>query len=191
MRRSLPRLALSLGLAIGAASVCLASTLVVNDFESGAESNALGGDYGAWNRFPDDHTQNCTTRLVEGGAFNQSAHALRVDYDVDSPNPAFNGFWTKLKELDLRPYQQVSFAIKGDAAAGYTTQVKVELKNGQEIGRYLLKGVTDQWQRVSIPLAQFDGIHDLSRVTEFVMVFDDMTSTTKTGAVYLDDIAFE
>jgi len=55
----------------------------------------------------------------------------------------------------------------------------------------VVKGITDQWQQVSIPLKDFAGLSDLSKATEFVIVFDDITSTKKVGTIFVDDVMFE
>jgi hypothetical protein len=181
----------SVGLAVGAATTSWADLLVVDDFDSGRKPNRLGGDFGSWNKDPDDPTQYCRNGFDKANAFGKVGYSLRLDYDVDSPNAAYNGFWSKLQNLDLRPYKQLSFYIKGDASKGYPEQVKVELKSERETGRYLVKGITEQWQKVSIPLKDFTGLSDTTKMTEFVLVFDDVSAVRKTGTVYIDDIAFE
>lgn len=167
------------------------AALVVDNFDDGKKPNALGGDFGSWNKDPDDPTQYCREGFDSGNAFGLAGYALRLDYDVDSPNPAFNGFWSKLERLDLRPYKTLSLYIKGDKAKGYTTQLKLELKNERERGTFLLNGITDEWQKVSVPILEFMGLSDWSRMTELVVVFDDITATKKSGAIYLDEITFE
>ena len=168
-----------------------AATLLVDDFDRGEKPNALGGDFGSWDKDPSDPTQKCTIAFDKANAFGGAGYSLKLDYDVDSPNPAYNGFWMKLQSMDLSAYKKLTFYIRGDATKGFTPQIKLELKNGKEVGRYLLKGVTEQWQQVSIPLKDFVGLSDWKGMTEFVVVFDDLTSTKKVGAVYLDEITFE
>lgn len=193
------------GFLIGLGAVGAAERLVIDHFDDGALPNALGGDYGTWNRYPEDVLQGCQERVDAVNALGGKGYALRIDYDVDSPHPAYCGFWSRLPHLDLRLHQRLTLSLKGDATAGYTTQVKVELKGErlepspdggepqtvQEVGQYLLTGITDQWQPFPIPLEAFEGLSDRSRLTELVMLFDDMTSTKKTGVLYLDEIAFE
>ena len=174
--------------ATGAAS---AATLLVDDFNRGEKPNALGGDYGAWNKDESDPTQRCVNSFDKPNAYGEAGYALRLDYDVDSPNPAYNGFWMKLQGTNVSGYKTLVLYVKGDPSRGYTNQIKMELKNGSEVGKYLLKGITDDWQQVTIPLKEFAGITDWSSLTEFVVVFDDLTSTKKVGTIYLDEISFE
>ncbi len=176
---------------LGLAGTAFAATLLVDDFDRGEKPSALGGDFGSWDKDPSDPTQKCTIAFDKSGAFGGAGYSLRLDYDVDSPNPAYNGFWMKLQGIDLTTYKNLSLYVKGDSSRGYTTQIKLELKNGKEVGRYLLKGITDQWQQVTVPLKDFVGLTEPKGMTEFVVVFDDITSTKKVGSVYLDEITFE
>jgi len=178
-------------LVVGMATASWADVVLVDDFDDGKKPNVLGGDLGAWNKDPADPTQYCRDSFDQANAIGGFGYSLRLDYDVDSPNPAYNGFWTKLQNLDLRPYKALSFYIKGDARKGYTDQIKVELKNDKERGTYVVKGITEQWQKVSVPLAEFDGLSDWSKMTELVIVFDDITATRKIGTLYFDEIMFE
>ena len=179
------------GLLVAATSAASAATLLVDDFNRGEKPNALGGDYGAWNKDESDPTQKCTNSFDKPNAYGGAGYALKLDYDVDSPNPAYNGFWMKLQGTNVTGYKSLVLYVKGDAGRGYTAQIKLELKNGSEVGKYILKGLTDDWQQVSIPLKEFAGLSDLSGLTEFVVVFDDLTSTKKVGTIYLDEISFE
>lgn len=176
---------------LGLASAAWSGTMLVDDFNRGEKPNALGGDYGSWNKDEADPTQKCVNSYDKTNAYGGVGNALRLDYDVDSPNPAYNGFWMKLQDANLIGYKNLVLYVKGDAARGYTTQVKLELKNGKEVGKYILKGITDQWQGFSIPLKDFVGLTDISALTELVVVFDDLTSNKKVGTVYLDEISFE
>jgi len=179
-------------IAVGCASsrTSWALELPVADFNSGEKPNLLGGDFGSWDKDPNDPTQHCAIAFDPLMAYGKSGYALRVDYDVDSPNPAYNGVWMKIEHVDLRPYKQLVFYIKGDPQAGFTPQLKLELKNAKETGRYLLRGITESWQEVVVPLSAFEGVSDWSQMTELVLVFDDITSTKRVGTLYLDEIRF-
>lgn len=167
-----------------------AKTLLVADFNRGEKPNVLGGDFGAWDKDPNDPTQTCEIEFDDKHAFGGVGFALRVNYDVDSPNPAYNGTWMSLEGTDVSLYKNLSFYIKGDASKGFTNQLSVELKTDKEVGSYMLKGISSRWTKVSIPLKSF-GIKDLTKVNELVMVFDDQNSTTKAGSILVDEIAFE
>lgn len=176
---------------VGIAQSSWADILHVDDFDKGEKPNALGGDFGAWNKDAADPTQYCRNTFDKNHAYGGVGYSLRLDYDVDSPNPAYNGFWSKLQGADLRPYKALTFYVRGDQAKGYPSQVKLELKTDKDTGKVLVKGITDQWQKMTVPLKEFAGLNDPSKVSELVLVFDDMNTNKKVGTIYLDEIAFE
>ncbi|MQY65102.1 MAG: OmpA family protein, partial [Clostridia bacterium] len=53
-----------------------------------------------------------------------------------------------------------------------------------------VSGITGEWQKVVVPLKKFKRITDWNQMTEFVIVFDDLTSNPKEGIIYFDDIYF-
>jgi hypothetical protein len=172
--------------------IAWAEQLVVADFDTGDKPNNLGGDFGAWARDPDDDTQFAEATFVEDDALGDpSGFAMRLDYDVDSPNAAYGGFWMKLSGLDVRDYNTLSFYVQGDVKAGYTRRVKIELKDYKgKTSAYVLEEITEEWQRVHIPFSKFREIDDWGRLNELVIVFDDTLSDPKVGAIYVDQIAF-
>ena len=169
-----------------------AATLVIADFDSGAKPNNIGGDFGGWNKDEADTTQGCKMDFDSKVMHGTKGFSIRLDYYVDSPNPAYNGFWMKLQNSDISKYSKLSFWIKGDETAGFSPKVKLEVKNTKgEVGKYLITGITKDWQEIVIPLNQLAGLTDLTSMTEFVIVFDDMTcAAKKQGTIYIDDIAF-
>lgn len=197
--------------------VCLvssanAATLVVADFDKGEKPNNIGGDFGAWNKDIDDDTQGCWDAFESDIKHGREGYAMRLEYDVESPRPAYNGFWMKLQNQDASKYDKLTFWIKGDETVGFSPKIKVELKNSKgEVAKYTVEGITKDWQQITIPLGQKSAaigstfksegglamitpkaaIADLNSLTEFVLVFDDITCAgKKTGTVYLDDVAF-
>jgi len=165
--------------------------LIVADFDSGEKPNNLGGNFGAWDKDPTDFSQGCSEAFDSVNRYGTKGFSMKLDYDVDSRNPAYNGFWMFLQSLDASDYDSVSFWVKGDATEGYTTVFKVELKNDKkQTGRYYVTNVTDTWQKITIPLEAFKGVTDLTGLTEFVIVFEDRIASNKQGVIYIDEIAF-
>ena len=165
--------------------------LIVADFNHSGWLTNLGDPFGGWDHDPDDHTQFCRIRLVDEPRIGAEGFSLRMDYDVDSPNPAFNGFWMKLPSLELRAFRTLSFDLKGDAEHGYPKRLKLELKGRRGVASFILNDIRPDWVRVRIPLYAFRGIEKIRSATEFVVVFDDQTVTQLTGTIYLDEVAFE
>ena len=164
---------------------------VLADFDSGDKPSNTGGDFGTWDKDPEDETQSVQLKFEPEDALGDpTGYSIRLDYDVDSPNPAYNGFWLKLNGQDATAYDTLSFYVKGDTQAGFTKRLKVELKDRSNLpSAYVVSGITDQWQKVSIPFEKFRKVQDWSALNEYVAVFDDMNSRPKTGAIYIDQIA--
>lgn len=163
--------------------------LIIADFDSGKKPNNLGGDFGAWDRDPNDYTQTAVDSFMSSIRHGDKGYSVQIYYDVDSPNPAFNGFWMKLNDLDFSKYKFLGFWIKGDPLRGFSKNFKLELKNSKgEVGRVYVTKVTSEWQEILIPLKEFKGINDFTDMSELVIVFEDTTATKKEGAIYIDDI---
>ena len=187
--------AVAIALMAGISSAADAKTggteFLVADFNSGEKPNNIGGDFGAWNKDPTDFSQGCNEAFDSVNRRGTTGFAMKLDYSVESKNPAYNGFWMFLQNFDATDYNNVSIWVKGDGKLGYTTVFKVELKNAaKQIGRYYVTNVTDQWQDIVIPLKDFKGITDFSNLTELVIVFEDRIASNKKGVIYLDDIRF-
>ncbi len=167
--------------------------LVMADFDTGDKPNNLGGDFGAWNKDPEDPTQGCTISFETDDALGDSdGYSLKLDYDVESDNPAYNGFWMKLSEVNAASYNSISFYVRGEGLNNFTKRIKVEMKNSSsQASPYIISGITDAWQKVQIPFERFRKIQDWSSMSEFVVVFDDMNSDPKQGTILIDQIAFE
>ncbi len=168
-----------------------APELVVMDFDTGDKPNNLGGDFGGWDKDPNDDTQFCRTTFNFGDdpLGNPDGYSMQLDYDVDSPNPAYNGFWTKLEGADFSGYDTLNINIRGDTEKGFTKKVKLELKDAQNSSPFVLDGITDQWQKFQIPFEKFSRIKDWSSMNEFVVVFDDVNTGPKVGTIFIDRVS--
>lgn len=164
---------------------------MIADFDTGEKPNNIGGDFGAWNKDPMDYSQGCTESFDSANRHGVTGFSMKLDYSVESKNPAYNGFWMFLQSLDASKYDNLVFWVKGDIKIGYTTVFKVELKNAsKQIGRYYVTNIQDQWQEIAIPIKEFKGITDYSNLTEFVIVFEDRVVSNKKGVIFIDDIRF-
>ncbi len=164
--------------------------IVIADFDSGDKPNNIGGDFGSWDKDPNDTTQSCVLTFEPDDALgNKAGYSVRLDYDVDSPNPAYNGMWMKLNNLDATAYNTINVYLKGSNEKGFTKRAKIELKDStMKSSPFILSGITGDWQKFSIPFEKFAKIQNWNALTEFVIVFDDINSNPKSGTVYLDQI---
>lgn len=165
--------------------------LMVADFNSGTKPNNIGGDFGAWIKDPADPAQGAIESFDSANRYGSRGYALRLIYSVASKSPAFGGLWMRLQNLDATKFDSLAFRVKGNAKMGYTTVFKVEVKDAvDQSSHYYVHGVTDQWQDVVIPLSDFQGMANMVRLKEFVVVLEDTTATAKQGVLYFDDIRF-
>lgn len=178
--------------AIGADRVdANANEVVVADFNSGHKPNNLGGDFGAWIADPGDPMQGSIDSFDRDNRYGDMGYALRLIYSVASNKPAFGGLWMQLKGLDASAFDTLSFRVKGDAALGFTTNFRVELKDVlDQTSRFEVSGISAQWQDISIPLDRFVGMANRRKLKEFVIVIEDRSASAKQGVLYFDDIRF-
>lgn len=174
-------------------SLAFANETVVSDFDSGEAKNNLGGIVEVWLAGDgSDATQFSKMSFVTDDALaNPSGKSLKIDYDVESENPAYNGVRTDLNNFDTTGYKTLNFYIKGDATTGFTKMLKIELIG--ETGRpspTMVNEITGEWQKISLPLADFPMIKDGSKLQKFVVVFADINNDPKVGTIYLDQISF-
>jgi hypothetical protein len=166
--------------------------LVVADFNSGDRPNNIGGDFGSWDKDPEDATQGCRVSFDPEDAVlpKGEGYSLRLRYDVDSPNEAYNGFWMKLEGNDFSQYNTLSFYVKGDSKEGFTDRIKIELKTVEKGAILMVGGIRGEWKKVSIPLKKFRNLKSFKSMSEFVVVFEDQMSVPKTGSILIDQITF-
>jgi hypothetical protein len=165
--------------------------VMVADFNTGGKPNNIGADFGSWDKDPNDPTQGARMSFNPDEKYGKDGFSLQLDYDVDSPNPAYNGFWMKLGDLDAASYSKFVLYIKGDETKGYPQKIKIELKNAKgEAGKAYINQISGTWAPVEIRFSDFQGIKDFSKMTEFTVVFEDSVSRPKAGTVYIDNIGF-
>jgi len=174
-----------------APAVSAAKEMVIADFNTGGKPNNVGGDFGSWDKDPNDPSQGTRMSFNPDEKYGKDGFSLQLDYDVDSPNPAYNGFWMKLGDIDATYYNKLVLYIKGDEAKGYPQKLKVELKNAKgEAGKAYISQISGTWAPVEIKFSDFQGIKDFSKMTEFTIVFEDSVSRPKAGTVYIDSMGF-
>ncbi len=167
-----------------------ASALFIDDFDTAEKPNKFGGDSGTWNKDPEDLTQGCIMSFDGLVRYGEKGFSLKLDYDVDSPNAAYCGYWSKLQDKDISRYKYLVFYAKGDDVEGYTTKFILELKNANQSSKRIVEGINNSWQMFKIPLSEFREIKDWKSMKELVITFDDVTVTNKKGGIYIDEIYF-
>lgn len=164
--------------------------ILIDDFNSKENFNNIRGPFGSWVVFYSDAHQYCRDEFSAFDRIGDTGYGLKLTYDVDSPFSAYNGFFTNLMGIDLTGYKYLVFHIKGDKRAGFTTRINVELKNKFYTGKLEVEGITDEWQKIVLPLKKFADLTDLRNMKELVIVFSDLNATKKEGVIYIDNIYF-
>ncbi len=164
--------------------------ILVDDFDRKDNYNNLNGSMGSWNIFYSDPNQLCKDEFTDLERAGDGGYGLKLTYDVDSPFSAYNGFFTNLMGIDISSYKYLVLSVKGDKKAGFTEMMNIELKNKDQVGRATVKGITDEWKKMTVPLNDFIGINDFKSMKEFVIVFSDINVSKKEGVIYIDDIYF-
>lgn len=195
--RSICLLFVFLGASFIALQAASAGELVIASFERNGRSD-LGTDIGAWNSNPLDTSQGCTIEMIKLygvlGKPTEESRVMKISYDVAASGPAFNGIYIKLNDTDLTPYDMMKMEIKGDAAKGFTTKFKLEMKNSKgERVVFIVKGITSEWQEIIVPMQELKDLGsmtDWTKMKEIVFTFDDMTCDYKEGVLFVDNITF-
>lgn len=179
--------------ALGQSSIAQSKTIVVADFNNGKNVSNLGEAFGTWDKDQNDSTQGCRMAFENDDALGvKDGRSVGLDYDVDSPNPAYNGFWVKISTAQAAGIDTLSFWVKGDSKKGFTTKIKIEIKDKKHgKASFLVENITDKWQKISLTLDPRSLDKDQPRpFEEFVIVFDDVNSRPKTGRILIDQIEF-
>lgn len=172
---------------------------VIADFNRGILLNNLQAEIGTWELDPEDKEQGISASPEKNIKVGSSGTSLKIEYNLDSGGNAANGFWMHLKSMDASPYDHFEFWVKGDAIKGFTDIFKIEFKKNQLDeekkeetikGSFIVKNVTENWQKVSIPLNVMNGITSWKDMREMVVTFEKKRASKLRGVLYFDDFAF-
>lgn len=164
---------------------------VLDDFESRRWVNKLGGGAGAWEKFPLDTAEYCHATFADEPWNGAPNTVLRLQYSASDYD--YNGYFSKLNGLDLRPYQGITFWIRGGREFR-PQSVKVQVKTIFRTANCYVTGITDQWKKVYVPFSKFENFGDHNewkRCSELVIVFEGQKVKSPGGVAYFDDIAFK
>lgn len=177
------------GIVLGELMLAEPDTGLLADFNSGERINNVGGEFGGWNKDPKDTTQGTTMEFSTEP--DRTGRCLVLTYDVDSPRPAYNGFWMNLQGFDASRFSRLSFSLRGDASKGFPGKIKIEMKRGSAQSSVYVDKIQSNWITVRIPKSKFNGLTDWSNLSQFVIVFEDHSAGRKTGEIRIDDVKFE
>lgn len=165
--------------------------VLIADFATADKKNALGGEFGAW---ASDKPAPVGKSMEEvlSGAGEGGTGAWKITYDISNPG-SYSGTWMRLASLDASAAKNLVISVKGEGE--FSPDFIVELKVGegpaQKVGRYVVKGVTKDYAKVTIPLSGFAGLTDFKPLYELTFVYDDQTCPVKKGTYLVDHIELQ
>lgn len=170
------------------------NVIVVDNFENPGKENLLGGDFGAFS--DPDNLGKCYLFFSQNkheNVLNESTYSLYIQWDTTKKG-AYGGYWSDLKHLNLEDFNYLSFYVKG-SHGGEIFKVGLRGKSDAvyefkiNINEILIRGVTTEWQKVTIPLKRFKSVNDWHDVNVISINFEN-TFNSKEGSIILDEFVF-
>ncbi|MDY6877562.1 MAG: carbohydrate binding domain-containing protein [Chloroflexota bacterium] len=161
----------------------VADTLLVDDFCDHDENNSLDGEVGTFTSSP--YCAAAVTPTLSGGT-------LRLDYDVTAGPGCYSGYWSKTL-TDLNPYRTLTLKVRGERCgevAAISARTISVTTDKIKLGDYLLDGITDQWQKVRIPLAASPVVADWAQGDSYAIAFEAHQAASE-GTTWWDDVTFD
>lgn len=179
---------------------------IVDDFNDGNDLNYWDGAMGALEEVSGDDSIARSFETV--GSY--AGQSLKLSYDLTKAS-SWNGYFLNLNTSaaitkNISAYKHLSFWVKG--AVGGVEHLKIGLENTSlestnrsrvaiYVNDYLDGGITNQWKKVSIPLAAFSGLNSFATAKTLTFVFERSyanpalhPSLAQSGSVFIDDVRF-
>lgn len=176
---------------------------ILDDFNDNNDTNYWDGGMGTMEASPGN--DSISRSFDTAGAF--SGRSLKLAYNLNSASD-WNGYFLLLNNSigvtkNLSGYRHLSFWVKG--SVGGVEHLKIGLENtsapaggrnraGLYVNDYLDGGITNDWQKVSIPVAAFANLDGLTNAKTLTFVFErsyaDAMGYSRTATVLIDDIRF-
>lgn len=140
---------------------------------------------GIWVHNIMDPEQGLKMEILEQG----KNKILRLDYDVDSPNPAMVGFWANARNQDLRDFGTLHVNLKAGENEPFLGNIAFQFTDANNRkAAYLVSRVPTEWKEFQVPLKNFKRIDDWSQIKEFEIIIDDINARPKEGVLFVDEI---
>ncbi len=183
------------GAAVAGQKATPPAEIIVDDFDKGRtmgvffeRSTTLGAFHGTFARRP----SYCVITKTDKEKRGKQGLGLAIDFcDV----AGWCGWYTLLNDIDVTPYNALSFWVKGSEgnekfdigfADAKMQDLEIDAVYAGPVTAFLSKGVSTTWQEVKVPLAKVGSEIDLSRMGSLVFWFRYETK----GKIYVDDVKF-
>ncbi len=156
--------------------------LQIVDFEDAESTQNIG----AWTHNILDPDQGLKIEMQQDAG---KMKVLRLDYDVDSPNPAMVGFWVNLRNQDLRGFDTLHVSLKTGEGERFSGNIAFQFTDANNHkAPYLVSNIPPEWKEFQVPLKKFNRISDWSEIKEFEIVIDDINAKPKEGIFLVNEI---
>ena len=162
------------------------SILWIADFEE----TETPQNTGVWRHNILDPDQSLKTEItLEDTERKKGGKVLRLDYDVDSPNPAMVGFWVNLRNQDLSGFDTLHLNLKAGRGDRFPGNIALQFTDANNHkAPYLISNIPPAWKEFQVPLKKFNSINDWSEIKEFEIIIDDINARPKEGILFVDGI---
>ena len=115
---------------------------------------------------------------------------IRLEYNFNHPFPPVKSFVLSIPKMDASKYGAIQFAVRG-TEEGNPGILKVLITNRKnESAYYYLRGVDLHWQKITIPLAEFEDITDWANLKEVSFILESWNVHKNKGMILIDDVNF-
>ncbi|MBV9463234.1 MAG: hypothetical protein JO317_03300, partial [Verrucomicrobiae bacterium] len=153
-------------------------------FQGNDAANALGPFQGNWAH---------RLSIAKGSAAQiDNAPALVFEYHMEKPNQR-GGLWYALGHFDARGYDAVEFEVRGSHGGemlSFGLKDDRWFEDMEPVAKYLPKGITTEWQKVRIPLADFTRVRQWYSLDNWTLSASNGGEGEKSGKVFVRHLRF-
>jgi hypothetical protein len=170
--------------------------LLVDNFDSAQNVNALGGVKGTYNtpglRCFETSIVNITEPAANIASNKDNDNELRLSFDM-RPSTAYGGYWTALVKRDLSDYSSLRFSLRTQSAVP-PMEAGIRNVDGKEgralVAAYASAADKNGWRDVRIPVLALKGLTDFTSPDTLFFAVSNKDQSGK-ATVWIDDVRFE
>lgn len=140
-------------------------------------------------------TYGLTAYLAQHGSFFENniiftlhKGSIRMEYNFNDFYHPSQEFSLSIPPMDATKYKTVEFSIRGKEE-GTPGIIKVTLRNQKnEVAFVFIRDIDLRWQKIEIPLEEFQNITDFTSLTSLSFVVENWNVANKKGIVLIEDV---
>jgi len=164
----------------------------LEDFESAGGSSSVECQQGIWQEgsVSGSASNYQAWRVPETRSLKKTT-VLRLACPRRSADFKTGGYFFKFEKTDLSKFNNLNFYVKGDRWDGFPDDFEIQLRADGHLASRRIAGITASWQKITVPLANFEQVLGSSKeIDSLRIVFDASSPDSKEGIIYIDDIFF-